>query len=470
MYDHNIGNWIAKYPALQQVCAYQPVFWTNDRQTGADEAFANLSVQYPRLNESAVKSTQERLQRFASLITRLFPETAESMGIIESKTVEINGMKHLLESQYSQIIAGRLLLKCDSHLPVAGSVKARGGIYAVLKHAEGLAMINGILEIDEDYAIMAEPYFRQFFDQFYLVVGSTGNLGLSVGITGAALGFKTIVHMPKDAMDWKKDLLRSLGVQVVEHAADYSRVVEAARKESRQDPKSYFIDDENSVDLFWGYSVAALRLKEQLAAMEVAVDHEHPLFVYLPCGVGGAPGGICFGLKMIFGDHVHCFFAEPTHSPCMLIGLMTGENNKLSVFDLGLDNITAADGLAVGRPSGFVGKVVGELVSGVYTVDDDDLFRLLALLEDSEHISIEPSAAPGLLGPVMLAGSEAGRAYMREHNLEGHMKNAVHIAWATGGLMIPEDLRQAFCRQGKQLLQQQLTSLPSILQTGATTG
>ncbi|PBY18848.1 hypothetical protein CJT61_30960, partial [Pseudomonas aeruginosa] len=42
---------------------------------------------------------------------------------------------------------------------------------------------------------------------------------------------------------------------------------------------------------------------------------------------------------------------------------------------------TAADGLAVGRPSGFVGRAMQRLLDGYYTVDDDELFRLLALLE-----------------------------------------------------------------------------------------
>jgi len=197
------------------------------------------------------------------------------------------------------------------------------------------------------------------------------------------------------------------------------------------------VDDEHSKSLFLGYSVAAFRLKKQLDALGTKVDESHPLFVYVPCGVGGAPGGICFGLKHVFGDNVHVFFAEPTHSPCMLIGLATGENEKLSVQDFGIDNITDADGLAVGRPSGFVGNMVGRLLSGIYTVEDNELYKLLAMMKDEENIKIEPSATPGLLGPLQV---------------ESSVKNATHIAWATGGLFVPEDMMREFYERGKKQL------------------
>lgn len=442
-----ISQWVEEFPVIKKLMEYEPVFWINN---GLDRA-GNVLPELP-LNLEDIADAEKRLLRFAPLISGLFPETKDKKGLIESELVHTDEMKTALQSVYKQPFEGGLMLKCDNYLPVAGSIKARGGIYEVLKHAEDLAVKNGLISIDEDYSKMAGPEFKEFFGKHSLAVGSTGNLGLSIGIMGSALGFKVTVHMSADAKEWKKNLLRSRGVTVVEYSSDYSKAVEEGRKQSDQDPDSYFVDDENSKNLFLGYSVAANRLKKQLEDMNIKVDKYHPLFVYLPCGVGGAPGGICFGLKHVFGDNVHIFFVEPTHSPCMLLGLATGENEKLAVQDFGLDNITDADGLAVGRPSGFVGNVVERLVSGIYTVEDNELYKLLVMMKDKENIKIEPSATPGLLGPIKLYGSSEGKSYINDNGLKSKMENATHIAWATGGLFVPEAMMEEFYYRGKKEL------------------
>jgi D-serine dehydratase len=160
------------------------------------------------------------------------------------------------------------------------------------------------------------------------------------------------------------------------------------------------------------------------------------LFVYLPCGVGGGPGGVAFGLKMAFGDNVHCFFAEPTHSPCMLLGVYTGLHDAISVQDLGIDNVTAADGLAVGRASGFVGRAMQRLLDGFYTLEDQTMYRLLGWLAQEESIRLEPSALAGMPGPLHVS---ADTAYQQMHGFTAEqLQNATHIVWATGGGMVPE--------------------------------
>ena len=331
-----------------EIEAQREVFWENPQIL----PFAQVKQE---IDPALIADAEARLQRFAPFIAQAFPETKEQGGVIESPLRKISAMGERL------CCPGQLLLKMDSHLPISGSVKARGGIYEVLRHAEDLALKAGILTPDDDYAILAEPSFRSFFGKYKVQVGSTGNLGMSIGIMSAALGFETIVHMSSDAK-------------------------------------------------------------------------EHPLFVYLPCGVGGAPGGICYGLKQIYGDAVQCFFVEPAASPCMLLGLATGEHENVSVQDYGLSGKTHADGLAVGRPSGLVCSAVKHLVSGIFTVRDAQLYDDMRLLKHSEDIFLEPSACAAFAGPRRIAATP----------FSPKAQQATHIAWATGGSMVPADVREAY--------------------------
>lgn len=439
-----VAEWKTKYPLMEQIIRMQEVFWVNPELRSCSNRIISS-----QLSAADIENAETRLARFAPYIMAAFPETKKDKGIIESSLVCIDKMQEELEKIYGQSIPGKMYMKCDSHLPISGSIKARGGIYEVLKVAESIAIKNGMLSESDDYSVFASTRFKEVFSQYSIVVGSTGNLGLSIGIMSAALGFKATVHMSADAKQWKKDLLRAKGVTVVEHSSDYGEAVKAGRQESQLDAKSHFVDDEKSLDLFLGYTVAAKRLKQQLDALKITVDQEHPIFVYLPCGVGGGPGGVTFGLRTIFQDNVHCFFAEPTHSPAMLLGLMTRLHDEIAVQDFGIDNITDADGLAVGRPSRLVGKLLEKDISGVFTVQDERLYKLLRLLADSENLYLEPSALAGFAGPAQLVNSPTGKQYLTKYHLADKMQNATHIVWATGGNMVPKEVMQSFYAKGE---------------------
>ena len=404
--------------------AGQPVFFANPGRLPIASVAGSLSV---RLAD--IEAAGERLKRFAPLLAELFPELAPAGGLVESALFPAPVLERRLKA--AGLPAGdRVFVKADHTLPVVGSVKARGGLHAVLAVAEALALDGGLLAgPDDDCRRLAEPAARNFFSDHTLSVGSTGNLGLSIGIFGRGLGFGVTVHMSAEARAWKKEMLRRVGATVVEHPGDYAAACAVAREEAAHSPRLHFIDDENSLDLLLGYAVAGLRLPQQLAACRIAVSAGHPLCLHLPCGVGGAPGGIALGTRLTLGDAALAFFVEPTEAPALLLGLATGRHGGVSAAEYGLTGRTVADGLAVSRPSSLVCRLMAPILDGAHTVGDAAMLGHVADAFDAEALRLEPSAAAALAGPLAVRRANlpvlAGRP-------------ATHICWATGGSLLPD--------------------------------
>lgn len=424
---------MTKYPQVSDLAHEKPIFWRNPDY--------GQKVPLP-FSRADIFDAVARWERFAPYLAQAFPETAKMHGIIESPLVRLDRMQKQWNNDHTSDLAGGLYLKADSQLPISGSIKSRGGIYEVLKFAEKIATTKGDLVYMDDYSVLASEKYHKLFANYGVSVASTGNLALSVGIVAATFGFKTTVYMSHDARQWKKDKLRANGVTVKEFDTDFSNVIPIARNDAATDPKTHFIDDEGSSDLFLGYAVAGVRLQKQLKDQHIKVDRHHPVLVYLPAGVGGSPSGVTFGLKSIIGPYIHAIFCEPTHVPSVTLGMMTKLNSKISVYDIGLDGLTAADGLAVGRPSRLAGKVMRTLLFGSVTFKDDQIYRYVTELMDTQKIMVEPSAAAGFtaIAPVIKEVPAFNTA------------NATHIVWATGGNMMPESERKVDYAKGKALL------------------
>ena len=156
----NIEQLIKKNPILADIRQEKEVVWINPDLTDFE-----MARQGAELTMKDIEDAERRLQRFAPFIMRCFPETRDRNGIIESVLTPIPGMQKLINEKYGSRLSGRLLLKQDSHLAIAGSVKARGGIYEVLKHTEDLALEHGILTPEDDYAKLANEENRAFFSK-----------------------------------------------------------------------------------------------------------------------------------------------------------------------------------------------------------------------------------------------------------------------------------------------------------------
>ncbi|APT89395.1 D-serine dehydratase [Corynebacterium frankenforstense DSM 45800] len=422
-------------PVIARLAAAEPTSWLR-AQSPAPGWAADAAL------DARVTQARARFSRFAGWFARTFPDSAPTGGVLESPLVCAPALQAALEDDLGAQLRGRLWVKRDDLLPVSGSVKSRGGIHEVLEYAEEVLEAAGL-----DASDAGTPAGRRALAGNTIAVGSTGNLGLSIGLVGAALGLRAVVHMSRDAKAWKKELLRERGAEVVEHAGDFSAAVAAGREQAADQADTHFVDDEASLSLFAGYAVAAGRLAGQLRALEIPVDHDHPLGVHLPCGVGGAPGGIAYGLYRTFGADVFCVLHEPVAAPAVFLGERSGLRKKISIAEIGLDGRTDADGLAVGRMSSLVGGVVGSRIDGFATHSDAELTGLVARVHDAQGWRLEPSATAGLTGPWRV---QADADFLRARGLDGErLDRATHIAWSTGGSMVPEEEFAALLAAGR---------------------
>ncbi|EPF70911.1 D-serine ammonia-lyase, partial [Acinetobacter rudis] len=225
----------------------------------------NLGGELPptELTATAIQVAQERLQRSQALLCHLFPELIEHQGMIESALLPLNQAEQKLFPQL-ELSTQAIYLKADHELAIAGSIKARGGFHEVIAISEKIAIEHQLMAADQDLIRLASPQAKILFSEYTISVGSTGNLGLSIGIMAAALGFKAVVHMSVEAKQWKKQRLRDRGVEVIEHRGDYAAAVAGGRAEAKRNPKCHFVDDEQSALLFLGYAACAEYLATQL--------------------------------------------------------------------------------------------------------------------------------------------------------------------------------------------------------------
>ena len=156
---------------LQCLQRRQPLVWINPRRRPAASCLKDLPFA-----AADIADAEARWQRFAPLLETLFTELRQTHGVIESPLLPAPGLAGRILPPGS----GRLFVKADHALPVAGSIKARGGIYAVLHFAEKVALEHGVLAgFSDDTRRLATPAARALFSGYELSVGSTGNLGPS---------------------------------------------------------------------------------------------------------------------------------------------------------------------------------------------------------------------------------------------------------------------------------------------------
>ena len=96
---------------------------------------------------------------------------------------------------------------------------------------------------------------------------TSGNTGISYAMLGAALGYKVVLCLPKNASQERKRIMRAFGAQIIEtdplQGSDGAQI--AAQKIAKEEPDKYFYPDQYNNDENWKahYNTTALEIWEQ---------------------------------------------------------------------------------------------------------------------------------------------------------------------------------------------------------------
>ena len=108
---------------LSRIKTQKRVFWINPNLGNTADVLPTLPLGFSDVEQADYLWDRARL-----LLKNLFPELESTQGIIESPLCRVPEIRAML---LPENIKGDLFIKADNYLPIAGSIKARGGIYAV---------------------------------------------------------------------------------------------------------------------------------------------------------------------------------------------------------------------------------------------------------------------------------------------------------------------------------------------------
>jgi D-serine dehydratase len=115
------------------------------------------------------------------------------------------------------------------------------------------------------------------------------------------------------------------------------------------------------------------------------------------------------------------------------------------VYDLGLDNDTIADGLAVPVASKLVMSSVGASIDAAIAVTDAAMLDWVRRAWNESGLRLEPSAASGFAAVPLFLEAVRNTGAARPSTAAGAIPSAplpstaIHVVWTTGGSQLPDD-------------------------------
>jgi len=233
------------------------------------------------------------------------------------------------------------------------SFKALGGAYAVEKVTKGSKEI-------------------------VISTATAGNHGRSVAWGSKKLGLKCKIFISEYVSEFRAEIMRSFGADVVRVKGNYDNSLKECIKQSKQNNWQIVQDvawhDYKLVPRLTmaGYSVMMKEISEQINNQKIS-------HVILQAGVGGMAAAMVAGIARYLDNIPKVIVVEPESAACVLESIRVGKIKKISIKKESL-----MGGMSCDEVSLVPWEILRNSISHCVTVSDNYISKTVKLLANSE--------------------------------------------------------------------------------------
>ncbi len=233
-----------------------------------------------------------------------------------------------------------------------------------------------------------------------VVAASAGNHAQGLALSGAKIGIKTHIVMPRTTPKIKVDAVRALGGRVILEGDTYDEAFAHAQSLVKKSGMT-LIHPFDDIDVIAGQGTIGLELIRQ------HMDDAHAIFI--PVGGGGLIAGIATVIKTLRPD-IRIIGVEPEDAASMYKALKA--RRRITLDNVGL----FADGVAVKQVGKETLKIAKKHVDEIILVKTDEMCAAIKDIFEDTRTVVEPAGALAVAGM---------KNYIRQHNLSAENLMAI---------------------------------------------
>jgi len=225
-----------------------------------------------------------------------------------------------------------------------------------------------------------------------IVEGTAGNTGIGLTVLANAMGYRSVIVIPKTQTEEKKAALRQLGAHLVEvPAAPYRNPNNYVKYSARL---AAALNETEPAGAIWANqfdNVANRQAHIETTAPEIWADTDGKVDGFCcAVGSGGTLGGVSMGLKAMRSD-IQIGLADPPGA-ALFSYYTTGE--------LKSEGSSITEGIGQGR---ITANLEGVKVDKAYRIPDEESLRQTFDLIRTEGLMLGPSSGVNVCGAIRLA-------------------------------------------------------------------